>query len=71
MFILAIGYYITPALVGGATGILISNMIADNMQGSSAQLKLASALATLLLVAVLIVYWAFNKLVGVDKLKFG
>lgn len=71
VFILAIGYYITPALVGGATGILISNMIADNMQGSSAQLKLASALATLLLVAVLIVYWAFNKLVGVDKLKFG
>jgi putative spermidine/putrescine transport system permease protein len=71
VFILAIGYYITPALVGGATGILISNLIADNMQGSSAQLKLACALATLLLVAVLIVYWAFNKLVGVDKLKFG
>ncbi|MEX0953956.1 MAG: ABC transporter permease [Rhizobiaceae bacterium] len=71
VFILAIGYYITPALVGGDSGIFISNLIADNMQGSSAQLKLASALATILLVAVLLVYWAFNKLVGVDKLKFG
>lgn len=71
VFILAIGYYITPALVGGDSGIFISNLIAQNMQGSSAQLKLASALATILLVAVLIIYWAFNKLVGVDKLKFG
>ena len=71
VFILAIGYYITPALVGGDSGIFISNLIADNMQGSSAQLKLAAALATILLVAVLIIYWLFNKLVGVDKLKFG
>ncbi len=71
VFIMAIGYYITPALVGGDSGIFISNLIADNMQGSSAQLKLAAALATILLVAVLLIYWAFNKLVGVDKLKFG
>jgi putative spermidine/putrescine transport system permease protein len=71
VFILAIGYYITPALVGGDSGIFISNLIAQNMQGSSAQLKLASALATILLVAVLVIYWLFNKLVGVDKLKFG
>jgi putative spermidine/putrescine transport system permease protein len=71
VFILAIGYYITPALVGGDSGIFISNLIAENMQGSSAQLKLAAALATILLVAVMIIYWAFNKLVGVDKLKFG
>ncbi len=71
VFILAIGYYITPALVGGDTGIFISNLIADNMQGSSAQLKLAAALATILLVLVLIVYWLFNRLVGLDRLKFG
>lgn len=71
VFILAIGYYITPALVGGDSGIFISNLIAQNMQGSSAQLKLAAALATILLAGVLVIYWAFNKLVGVDKLKFG
>lgn len=71
VFILAIGYYITPALVGGESGIFISNLIADNMQGSSSQLKLASALATILLVAVLVIYWLFNKVAGIDKLKFG
>jgi len=71
VFILAIGYYITPALVGGETGIFISNMIADNMQGSSAQLRLAAALATILLVLVMIFYWLFNKMVGVERLKFG
>ena len=34
VFILAIGYYITPALVGGQDGQLISNMIAYHMQKS-------------------------------------
>jgi len=71
VFILAIGYYITPALVGGETGIFISNLIASNMQGSTSQLKLAAALATILLVLVMIFYWLFNKMVGVERLKFG
>ena len=34
VFILAIGYYITPALVGGSSGQLFSNMIAFHMQTS-------------------------------------
>ena len=46
--------------VGGESGIFISNLIAQNMQGSSAQLKLASALATILLVAVLFFVPALN-----------
>ena len=71
VFILGIGYYITPALVGGATGIFISNLIADGIQAGGANARLAAALATMLLVGVLVIYWVFNKLVGVDKLKFG
>ena len=35
VFILAIGYYITPALVGGASGTLISNQIAFHMKSTS------------------------------------
>ena len=31
VFILAVGYYITPALVGGASGQLISNLIAYHL----------------------------------------
>ena len=34
VFILAIGYYITPALVGGASGTLISNQIAFHMKST-------------------------------------
>ncbi|WP_108663593.1 ABC transporter permease [Acuticoccus kandeliae] len=71
VFILAIGYYITPALVGGEGGIFISNLIADRMTGSLSQLRLALALATILLVGVLVLYWLFNRLVGVERLKFG
>lgn len=71
VFILAIGYYITPALVGGESGVFISNLIADRMTGSLSQLRLALALSTLLLIGVLIFYWLFNKLVGVERLKFG
>jgi putative spermidine/putrescine transport system permease protein len=48
VFILAIGYYITPALVGGQDGQLISNMIAYHMQ-KSLNWSLAAALGGILL----------------------
>ena len=70
VFILAIGYYITPALVGGQSGQLISNMIAYHMQ-RSLNWGLASALGVLLLLLVLLFYWAYNRLIGVDKMKMG
>jgi putative spermidine/putrescine transport system permease protein len=70
VFILAIGYYITPALVGGETGILISNMIAYHMQ-RSLNWSLAAALGTMLLASVLVLYWVYNRIVGVDNMKLG
>ena len=70
VFILAVGYYITPALVGGATGQLISNMIAFHMQ-HSLNWSLAAALAALLLAAVLLLYWLYDRLVGIDNMKLG
>lgn len=70
VFILSIGYYITPALIGGSSGQLISNFIAYHMQ-SSLNWSLAAALGGILLVAVLILYYFFNKLIGVDKMKLG
>ena len=70
VFILAIGYYITPALVGGRTGVLISNIIAYHMQGSL-NWGLASALGVVLLVLVTIFYSIYNKFIGIDKMKLG
>ena len=70
VFILAVGYYITPALVGGADGQLISNLIAFHMQ-KSLNWSLAAALASLLLGGVLLLYWLFDRLIGIDNLKLG
>ena len=70
VFILAIGYYITPALVGGRSGQLISNMIAYHMQ-SSLNWGLAAALGGLLLAFVLVLYLAYNRLVGIERMRLG
>ena len=70
VFILAVGYYITPALVGGATGVLISNQIAYHMT-DSLNWSLAAALATLLLFGVLGLYWLYDRLIGIDNMKLG
>ena len=64
------GNLITPALVGGASGSLISNTIAYHMK-SSLDWAFASALGTMLLVGVLTIYWIYNKLVGIDNIKLG
>ncbi|MFD1340808.1 ABC transporter permease [Litorisediminicola beolgyonensis] len=70
VFILAIGYYITPEIVGGTTGTFISNRIAYHIS-SSLNWGLAAALGTILLAVVLILYWAYDKIVGIDNVKLG
>ena len=70
VFILAIGYYITPELVGGASGTLISNQIAYHMK-YTLDWSFASAMGLMLLSGVLAVYWVYNKLVGIDNIKLG
>ncbi len=69
-FILAIGYYITPALVGGQSGQLISNMIAYHVQ-TSLNWGLAAALAALLLAGVTTLYVVYDRLVGIDRIGLG
>jgi putative spermidine/putrescine transport system permease protein len=69
VFILAVGYYITPALVGGADGQLISNLISFHM--SKSNWSLAAALAAMLLIAILALYWIYDRLIGIDRLKLG
>ncbi len=70
VFILAIGYYITPALVGGQSGQLISNFIAYHMQ-TSLNWGLAGALSGFLLVSVVGLYLLYDRLVGVDRMRLG
>jgi len=70
VFILAIGYYITPELVGGTSGIFISNRIAYHIS-SSLNWGLGAALGVILLVAVLVLYWTYDRIVGIDNVKLG
>lgn len=69
-FILCLGYYITPALVGGPTDQMISGFIASAINTENNWGK-ASALGVILLVATLILYYVYNKLVGIDRMKLG
>ena len=70
VFILAVGYYITPELVGGASGKLISNQIAYHMK-QTLDWSFASAMGLMLLCGVMSIYWVYNKLVGIDNIKLG
>jgi len=70
VFILSIGYYITPEIVGGTKGVFISNRIAYHIS-SSLNWGLAAALGTILLAVVLLLYWVYDKIVGIDNVKLG
>ena len=70
VFILAIGYYITPELVGGTEGTFISNRIAYHIS-SSLNWGLASALGVILLGIVISLYLLCDKIVGIDNMKLG
>ena len=70
VFILAIGYYITPALVGGRTGELISSQIAYHVQ-TSLNWGLAAALSSILLVAVTVLYMLYSRVIGIERMRLG
>ena len=70
VFILAIGYYITPALVGGQSGQLISNFIAYHMQ-TSLNWGLAGALGGILLACVTALYLVYDRVVGLERMRLG
>lgn len=69
-FILAVGYFITPELVGGADGTFISNRIYFQFS-SMGNWGLAAALGTIMLLIVLLLYYVYDKLVGIDNVKLG
>ena len=70
VFIVAIGYYITPELVGGKDGLMIGNFVAREMQ-RTLNWGLGAAIGSILLVAVLMLYWVYDRLIGIDNLKMG
>ena len=69
-FILSLGYYITPALVGGPLDQMISYFVAL-YTNRELNWGMASALGAVLLVMTLMLYGVYNRLLGIDKVKLG
>ena len=68
VFILSLGYYITPALVGGPRDTMISMMIATNVNWVL-NWGMAAALGTILLLATLVVFLLYNRFLGLEKVR--
>ena len=70
VFILAIGYYITPALVGGPSDQMISYFVAF-FTLQTVNWGMAAALGSVLLAGTLVLYMIYARLVGIDRLRLG
>jgi putative spermidine/putrescine transport system permease protein len=70
VFILSLGYYITPLLLGGAGDQMLPYYIAYNTS-QALNWGLAAALGSLLLIATLILYAIYVRLVGVERIGLG
>lgn len=70
VFIMCIGYYITPALLGGPGEQMISYYVAF-YTNVTINWGMAAALGSLLLLATLVLYAVYSRLVGVNKLSLG
>ncbi len=68
VFIQALGYYITPALVGGADDQMISYFIAF-YASRTVNWGMAAALSIMLLAATVALYAVYNRMIGLDKLR--
>ena len=69
-FILSLGYYITPALVGGPDDQMVSSFVAQYMN-RELNWGMASALGALLLAITLVIYFIYTRLLGVERVRFG
>jgi len=70
VFILALGYYITPALVGGPHDQMLSYFIAY-FANQVTNWGMAAGLSAILLGLVLILYGVYSRIVGLDRLRIG
>lgn len=67
VFVLSLGFYITPALLGGPDSIMVSQIISREVN-ETLNWPVAAAVSTLLLMATFGGVAVFNKVVGVDRL---
>lgn len=70
VFVTAIGFFITPALLGSPHQTMITQIIIDQIQ-QTLDWKFAGAISVLLLAVVLLVFAAYDRLVGLSTVAGG
>jgi putative spermidine/putrescine transport system permease protein len=67
VFVMATGFYVTPALLGGPRQTMIAQLITSEIN-EAVNWEFGAALATVLLFVTLVGLGVFNRLLGVDRL---
>jgi len=67
VFVLSLGFYITPTLLGGPDSVMVSQLISREVN-ETLNWPIAAAVSTLLLVTTFGGVAVFNKVVGIDRL---
>ena len=70
VFMLSIGYFVTPALLGGLKETFIAQLI-EQQVSVLIDWSFAAALAILLLAMTLLIYYLFNRVLGLDRIWGG
>ena len=70
VFVIALGFYITPMLIGGGSDQMLAFLIAE-FATNTANWGLAGALAMLLLVCIAVLYPIYHRFAGAGGMKLG
>lgn len=70
VFVLCLGFYVTPAVLGGGRVVLVSMQIANNIE-LFYNWGAASALGVVLLVLTFAILWASSKVIRLDRVLGG
>ena len=70
VFIFSVGFYVTPALLGGLRDTMLAMLIATQIQ-ELLKWGFAGALSLILLVVTLALFLAFNRIMGLDRIWGG
>ena len=70
VYVIALGFYITPALIGGGSDQMLAYLIAQ-FATQTANWGMAGALAILLLLCIALLYPLYNRFAGAGGIKLG
>ena len=66
VFVLCLGFYITPELLGGGRAVMVSMLVSRNVELYD-QFGAASAIAVVLLAAVLLIFLVVSRFISLDR----